>query len=84
MVTDPPPHPCDLRPSTDYRCRQIVHHAITELGHARHVDPDHPAVRTHLIGSLIDQAETERTTTITNLIDSGYTPIEISILLGLR
>lgn len=82
-MTDPPPHPCELRPATDLPSRQIVRHAITELAHARRLDPDHPAVHIHLIGSLIDQAETERSTAITNLIDSGYTPLEIAILLRL-
>lgn len=83
-MTDPLPHPCELRPATDHHSRRIVGHTIAELGHARRLDPDHPAVHIHLIGSIIDQAETERSIAITNLIDSGYTPTEIAILLGLR
>lgn len=55
------------------------------VGHppVRHPSTDHPATRTHLIGSLIDQAETEQTTEITRLVDHGYTRIEIAILIGL-
>jgi hypothetical protein len=47
----------DLRPMCDHHSRQVIEQALATLGDLRGLDPDHPAVRLHLLTSLTSQTQ---------------------------
>lgn len=78
------PHTCDLRPCIDRHTYQLLDHTINELARRRYLPASHPAIRLHLIASLLDQTDALQTHAVIDALDHGYTDTEITILLGLR
>lgn len=56
-MNTPVPHPCDLRPRSDPPTLQLLQSTIETLAQQRHLPSNHPAVRMHLVASLLQQAE---------------------------
>ena len=76
-------HVCDLRPYPDHDTRHALNEAIEVLAINRDLAPTHPASRIPLLTSLIHQAENDLTAAATDAHNDGYSPTEITILLGL-
>ena len=76
-------HVCDLRPYPDHDTRHALDEAIEVLAIIRDLSATNPANRIHLLASLIRQADTDLTSAVSDAHHDGYSPIEISILLGL-
>ncbi len=76
-------HVCDLRPYPDHDTRQALDEAIEVLAIIRDLPATNPENRIHLLASLISQADTDLATAVGDAHHDGYSPIEITILLGL-
>jgi hypothetical protein len=76
------PHVCDLRPAIDGDTHQVVDQALEQLHRLRDLPAD-PAVRIHLVSSLLQQGEGHLATAVADATRHGYTDIQIRILLGL-
>jgi hypothetical protein len=77
------PHLCDLRPASDPHTLRAVRSSIETLAQQRQLPGDHPAVRIHLIASLLQQADTCLTHAVRDAVDAGYTNLELRVLTGL-
>jgi len=73
----------DLRPICDHHSRQVIEHALATLGDLRGLDPDHPAVRLHLLTSLTSQTQALLPDTMLDADSLGYHLNEIIVLLNL-
>ena len=73
----------DLRPICDHHSRQVIEHALAMLGDLRGLDPDHPAVRLHLLTSLTSQTQALLPDTMLDADSLGYHLNEIIVLLNL-
>jgi hypothetical protein len=73
----------DLRPMCDHHSSQVIEHALDTLGHLRGLDPDHPAVRLHLLTSLTSQTQALLPDTMLDADSLGYHLNEIIVLLNL-
>lgn len=73
----------DLRPLCDHDSSWVLEQALDILAELRGLDPDHPAVRLHLLSSLTIQTEALLPDTMLDANDHGYNINEIIILLNL-
>jgi hypothetical protein len=73
----------DLRPMCDPNSHLVIEQALDDLGHLRGLDPDHPAVRLHLLTSLTSQTQALLPDTMLDADNLGYHLNEIIVLLNL-
>jgi hypothetical protein len=73
----------DLGPLCDHHSRHVIEQALDTLGHLRGLDPDHPAVRLHLLTSITSQIQGLLPDTMLDTNALGYQLNEIIILLNL-
>ena len=73
----------DLRPLCDPNSHLVIEQALNTLGHLRGLDPDHPAVRLHLLTSLTSQIQALLPDTMLDADGLGYHLNEIIVLLNL-